>query len=102
MPHFHWVKRPNKVGKDGQEIPTGGEMIQVQDEVAPEQVNVGQPVAVNKPERAARVRKFYCIACDKPMAFGTAGVMSIHFKRVHSDLWEDKNSFRDHLDVREG
>ena len=101
MPHFHWKQNPPKIGKQGEEISQGGEMHQVQDDLNPKPVEVGQPTAVNAKEKAAPVKKNYCIACTPQKAFGTVGVMSMHFKKDHSDLYEDKNSFREYLDKKE-
>ena len=97
MSHFHWIRNPPKINAKGEEIATGGEMLQVDDSLDPKPVEVAQPAAVSVKEKAAKIKKHHCIACEPPTAFGTMGVLSMHFKKVHEDLWEDKDSFREYV-----
>lgn len=103
MSHFWWKKNEPRIDKKtGEEIPTGGEMVQVEfpEGQVPAAVALAQPATPAVKERAAPVKKHFCVACDPAVAFGTIGVMSMHFKKVHNDLWEDRDSFRDYLETR--
>lgn len=40
------------------------------------------------------MKRYSCTACTPPKPFASAGVMSMHFMKVHKNLWTDKNSWR--------
>lgn len=43
------------------------------------------------------MKRYSCTACTPPKPFASAGVMSMHFAKVHKDLWTSKNSWRQHV-----
>ncbi|OHD26418.1 MAG: hypothetical protein A2Y38_18935 [Spirochaetes bacterium GWB1_59_5] len=44
--------------------------------------------------QVAGARPYHCTACTPPKGFAGAGVLSMHFKREHKNLYKDKDSWR--------
>lgn len=61
-----------------------------------------QPVALTLPGSTSTpgvvVKRYFCTACKPKKGFKGTGVLAMHFKRAHPDLFKDKDTWRQHFE----